>query len=596
LSAYRLAVQAEHQLPSEPELQRLVSQISTKPMVTTEPSGATIRVRPYLERQAPWEHVGETPIRDVRLPLADMQWKVEKAGFVPLLRAGWPARYEERTGTIVPETYSLRLVPAGSEPADMVRVDGTDEVPEFLVDRTEVTNRQFKAFVDAGGYRDQKYWKHEFQRDGRVLPWPEAMRAFVDRTGRPGPATWEAGDFAEGKGDFPVGGVSWYEAAAFAEFAGKSLPTLEHWWAQGRCLRGGAWNDQTYMFDAVTQAPAFDRSETNGFRSVRYLEGKTPHEKLFAPYGSAAVRDFTKEKPVSDEVFAAYRRLFDYDAHDLRAKVEARDETRPDWVRERVSFTAAYGDERVIAQLYLPRAGRPPYQVVLYFPGSDAIQAGPSDDVEQRFFFKLLLVHFLKAGRAVLYPVYKGTHERNGGKPDYYGALHDSGDPTQEYVDYQVTVVRDVRRSLDYLASRPDIDSHRVAYEGFSWGSYVAPIVLAAENRFAAAIVVLGGLDDVARPRPEVDLPNYAPRVKLPVLMLNGRYDLVFPLESSARPLFERLGTPPGDKVLRVYDSDHSIPWTELVRESLAWLDKYLGPVEPAAAAASQETTATPHH
>jgi len=474
------------------------------------------------------------------------------------------------------------------------------------------------------------------------------VRAFVDRTGRPGPATWEAGDFAEGKGDFPVGGVSWYEAAAFAEFAGKSLPTLEHWWAaagcprgasdlialsnfrgqgpvavgstdaitttgtldmagnvrewcwnasaQGRCLRGGAWNDQTYMFDAVTQAPAFDRSETNGFRCVRYLKGKTPHEKLFAPYGSAAVRDFTKEKPVSDEVFAVYRRLFDYDARDLSAKVEARDETRPDWVRERVSFTAAYSDERVIAQLYLPRAGHPPYQTVAYFPGSDAIQAGPSDDVEQRFFFKLLLVHFLKAGRAVLYPVYKGTHERNGGKPDYYDALHVSGEPTQEYADYQVMVVRDVRRSLDHLASRPDIDSRRVAYEGFSWGSYVAPIVLAVENRFAAAIVLLGGLDHVARPRPEVDLPNYAPRVKLPVLMLNGRYDLVFPLESSARPLFERLGTPPGEKAQRVYESDHGIPRTELVRESLAWLDKYLGPVEPAAAAASQGTTPTPHH
>ncbi len=344
------------------------------------------------------------------------------------------------------------------------------------------------------------------------------------------------------------------------------------------------------MFGNITQAPAFDRSETNGFRCVRYLEGKTPPEKLFEPYRSDAVRDLMKEKPVSDEVFAVYRRLFDYDARDLQARVEARDETRPDWIRERVSFTAAYGDERVIAQLYLPRTGRPPYQTVVYFPGSDAIRAGPSDELDQRLTFALFLSHFLKSGRAVLYPVYKGTHERNGGKPDYYGALHVSGDPTQEYVDYQVMVVRDVRRSLDYLASRPDIDSRRVAFEGFSWGGSVAPIVLAVENRFAAAIVVLGGLDDVGRPRPEVDLLNYAPRVRLPVLMLNGRYDLVFPLESSVRPLFERLGTPPGDKVLRVYESDHGIPRTELVRESLAWLDKYLGPVQTAAAPAADAT------
>ena len=83
------------------------------------------------------------------------------------------------------------------------------------------------------------------------------------------------------------------------------------------------------------------------------------------------------------------------------------------------------------------------------------------------------------------------------------------------------------------------------------------------------------------RPRPEVDLPNYAPRVKLPVLMLNGRYDMVSPLESSARPMFELLGTPPAHKVLHVYESDHSVPRSELIRESLAWLDTYLGPVEP---------------
>jgi dienelactone hydrolase len=634
LAAYRLAEQAERRLPHDPTLQEVLKQVSTKPTLLTEPPGATVWVKPYLEREAPWQELGETPIRGARLPVARMRWKVEKAGFAPILRAGSPGRYDFTTGVVVAETYSLKLIPHGAQPADMVGVDGTDEVPEFMIDRFEVTNRQFKAFVDAGGYRDARYWTHEFRKDGRTLSWTEALRTFVDRTGRPGPATWEAGGFPDGKGDFPVGGVSWYEAAAYAEFAGKALPTLRHWWAaegrprgagdlialsnfrgdgpvavgstdaitpfgaadmagnvrewcwnasaQGRCLRGGAWGDQVYMFGNVTQAPAFDRSDRNGFRCARYVEGKAPPEALFAPYASDAVRDFTKEKPVSDEVFAVYRRLFDYDARDLQAKVEARDESRSDWIRERVSFAAAYGDERVIAQLYLPRTGRPPYQAVVYFPGSDAIQAGSSDRLDERLSFVLFITHVLKSGRAVLYPVYKGTHERSGGKQDYYYRLHDSGDPTQEYVDYQVTIVRDLRRSLDYLASRPDIDSRRLAFQGFSWGGYVAPIVLAVEDRFAAAIVVLGGLDHLARPRPEVDLPNYASRVTLPVLMLNGRYDLVAPLDASARPLFDLMRTPPGDKVLRVYESDHSVPRNELIRESLAWLDKYVGPVEPA--------------
>ena len=51
----------------------------------------------------------------------------------------------------------------------------------------------------------------------------------MDQTGQPGPATWQAGDFPERQDDYPVSGISWYEAAAYAEFAGKSLPTGEHW-------------------------------------------------------------------------------------------------------------------------------------------------------------------------------------------------------------------------------------------------------------------------------------------------------------------------------------------------------------------------------
>jgi formylglycine-generating enzyme required for sulfatase activity/cephalosporin-C deacetylase-like acetyl esterase len=635
LAAYRIAEQAEGSLRNDPALQELLRRVSAKPTVVTDPSGATVWVKPYLERDAPWQRIGETPVRDVRLPNTALRWKIEKPGFASILRAGYTAKYDVKTGEFGPETYTLKLVPAASQPADMVNVDGRDGLPDFFVDRREVTNHAFKAFVDAGGYTNQRYWKHEFRKDGRVLSWPEAMQVFVDRTGRSGPATWEAGDFPDGKADFPVGGVSWYEAAAFAEFAGKSLPTLEDWlgaagrprgsaelmalsnfrgqgpvaagstdaittfgavdmagnvrewcWnasALGRTLRGGAWNDQTYMFGNVSQAPAFDRSERNGFRCVKYREGWTPPEKLLAPYRIDEVRDFTTEKPVSDDVFAVYRRLFDYDARDLQARVEARDESRLDSIRERVSFTAAYGEERVIAQLYLPRTTRSPFQTIVYFPGSNAISEGPSDALDQGLMFDLLIRPFLKSGRAVLYPVYKGTHERNGGRSDYYRDLHLSGDPTQEFADYQVALVRDVQRSVDYLASRSDIDRRRLVFEGMSWGGYVAPMVLAVEQRFAAAVLIAGGFDPGVRPRPEVDLPNYAPRVRLPVLMLNGRYDMVVPLESAARPMFDLLGTSLENKMLRVYDSDHFPPRDEFIRESLAWLDKYLGPVQPAA-------------
>ena len=84
----------------------------------------------------------------------------------------------------------------------------------------------------------------------------------------------------------------------------------------------------------------------------------------------------------------------------------------------------------------------------------------------------------------------------------------------------------------------------------------------------------------VARNRPEASQINYVTRVKIPMLLLNGRYDMTFPYETSAKPLFDLLGTPAKDKVQKVYDSDHSVPHNELVKETLAWLDRYLGPVK----------------
>ncbi len=107
----------------------------------------------------------------------------------------------------------------------------------------------------------------------------------------------------------------------------------------------------------------------------------------------------------------------------------------------------------------------------------------------------------------------------------------------------------------------------------------MAGLVLGVEARFKTAIVIAGGLMSHCRSLPDADGLNFAPRVRIPVLMLHGRYDITVPWETDGKPLYDRLGTPAPDKVLKMYDTDHFIPRTELMRESLAWLDKYLGPV-----------------
>jgi dienelactone hydrolase len=485
------------------------------------------------------------------------------------------------------------------------------------MDRYEVSNREYKRFVDAGGYTDARFWRQPFVEHGREIPWKEAMARLVDRTGRPGPSTWEVGSFPEGGGDLPVAGVSWYEAAAYAEWAGRSLPTIFHWnrvaftvassrivplanlagrgpvaigstksmnrfgvrdlagnvreWTwnaasrdQGRFILGGGWNDPGYAFtDAFAQLP-FDRSPTNGFRCIRYLD-KEGNLAALQRTIDVPFRDFRAEQPVPDAVFQQYLRLFAYDKTPLDAKIEEGKVT-PDGARQKITFAAAYGGERMMAYLFLPAAAKPPYQVVVYFPGSGVINRRSSESLD------LGRVDFLQqTGRAVLFPIYKGTFERGG------TLQTDSPAETTSYKDYVVMWGKDLSRSIDYLETRPDIDVSRLAYYGTSWGGALGAILPAVEKRIKVNVLYVAGLS-FQRSLPEVEAVNYVGRVKQPTLILNGELDFYFPLETSQRPLFDLLGTPAKHKKRLVFPGGHSVPRTDTIRESLDWLDLYLGP------------------
>ncbi len=99
-------------------------------------------------------------------------------------------------------------------------------VPAFYLDRYAVTNEQFAQFVLAGGYETRELWYVEV--------WP-AVSSFVDRDGKPGPRYWKDGGCPYGKERHPVVGVSWYEAAAYARWLGKRLPTDAEWQKAGSC-------------------------------------------------------------------------------------------------------------------------------------------------------------------------------------------------------------------------------------------------------------------------------------------------------------------------------------------------------------------------
>ncbi len=136
---------------------------------------------------------------------------------------------------------------------------------------------------------------------------------------------------------------------------------------------------------------------------------------------------------------------------------------------------------------------------------------------------------------------------------------------------------KDLGRSIDYLETGPDIGSEKLGYYGNSLGAAVGSVFLATEKRLKVGIFISGGLA-MYDMTPEADPFHFAPRVRIPVLMINGRYDNISPYETSQLPLFRLLGTPEKEKRHVRFETQHILfPRNQLIKEVLDWLDRYLG-------------------
>jgi formylglycine-generating enzyme required for sulfatase activity/dienelactone hydrolase/predicted Ser/Thr protein kinase len=608
MQAVDLAARAERYAPVA--VQRLRA-TWYQPTFATEPDGADFAFKNYLDVNGEWRPLGRMPLPPRALPFGNYRVRITKDGYEPR-EISSPGTGRRR--------LLIKLTPADATPDGMVLVTGgsfsvgvTDPVtlPDFWLDTHEVSNRAFKQFVDAGGYRDPKYWTHEFREGGRVLSFDEAMARFRDPTSRPGPATWELGAYTDNQADHPVGGISWYEAAAYAEFAGKSLPSVHHWFRaanidelsadilrlsnfdnQGprtvgesaalgpwgtidmagnvkewcanviagtslRYILGGAWNEPTYRYTETDAQNPWLRLPTYGVRLVKNLgpAGST-NDPIAEVHG-----DPQSVVPVPDQLYEIYKGSYTYDRKPLNVRVESTEDDNPHWRKERVSFDAAYGGERVPASVFLPRNAKPPYQAVIVFPSAYALTATSSELLDySRFEF------IVRSGRAVIYPVYRGTYERR--IPPLAGP--------NDRRDWYIAMVKDFFRSVDYLATRQDVDMERVGYYSLSMGAYLAPIPLALEPRIKAAVLASGGLR--FNYPPDIQPANFAPRVKIPVLLVGGKNDFQAP-EPIQQRMLELLGTAAEHKQLVRLDGGH-VPndFRGLIKAALEWFDRYLGP------------------
>jgi len=639
--AYYLAKDAEKYISKNERLQELISLTSFNINVYTEPEGAEIYIKDYKHPEEEWKYLGVTPLENAQLPKGFLRWKLEKAGFETVYavestigEGNWKGKMT-KNDLVVPNDFYRILDEAGKIPPGMTRVSSAQTqngiLKEFFIDRYEVTNEQYKQFIDQGGYQNQRYWNNDFFDNGTVVNWKEAMSLFVDQTGRPGPSTWESGDYPDGQGDYPVGGISWYEAAAYAEYVGKSLPTIYHWglargektfiinnpvyggfaifapfsnyknkgpvqvgslsgmtsygsydmagnvrewcWNEtetGRSLRGGAWDNNYYSFDNLIQAPAFDRNPSNGFRCAYYLDEDSIPETAF---GIAYEEYITMEDlpvPVSDEIFEIYRENFSYDKTELNAEIITNDENNIDWIEQKIIFDAAYGNEKVTGYLFLPDNAAPPYQVIIYLPGLASMHQPTSDNLTEYYEFPLFLEFVVKTGRAVFYPIYKSTFERSIKSSSYIP----NGNDSYEFTEVLTQMVKDFRRSIDYLETRDDINTDKIAFYGMSWGAGFGPVFSAVEDRIKTNIYVSGAVGP--KVRPEISTINFLPRIVKPTIILNVRYET----QSRIETVYELVGTTEKNKKLVLFESDHIPPHNELVREVLEWLDQYLGPIE----------------
>lgn len=234
-------------------------------VVESTPAGVDVTARPVDAspdgKLGPARELGATPLPGSEVPAGGTLLRLTGPDLAPLtlvvdVAAGDTISVDAGLLPDSPVTRDMVLVPEGPAPVDV----GGIPVDTFMIDRHEVTNRDFAEFMADDGYGTPNLWPDSMIVDSDTLDRSAALNRLVDRTGAPGPRTWSGAVFPAGLADHPVNGVSWYEARAYCSWRSKRLPSVTQWWraALGSGEHSYPWGDE----EATSTRSNFEASGT----------------------------------------------------------------------------------------------------------------------------------------------------------------------------------------------------------------------------------------------------------------------------------------------------------------------------------------------
>mgnify|MGYP001284559626 CR=1 FL=1 len=573
-----------------------------------------------------WRYLGVTPLKDIPVPgegtrennfkFKLINNKIEYIGD------------NEESGNFnlslidsVPDGFVLKSSKDKYEMLFPCCILGNIKVEPFAVSKYEVSNSEFKEFIENGGYENENFWDFPVTIGEKLYTYKNSIKKFTGKFGKFGPGNWSYGQYPNGEGDQPVSHISWFEARAYAKFKNLKLPNVYEWLTSAKfsgrdryripnlknanlnsiktrsvyeggnqneiipniagnvrewvtnpdsdynySILGGAFNDDIYGFNSYFSLSPFDRSKENGFRLVKTFSNNNELDIVKVKFQKNRKRNFEKESDVSDEIFKYYKSQFDYKSYPLDVNSE---KIKSDniYTIEKFSMTPPYEtNEKLTGYVAYGNKFTTKLKPIIIFPNAGAI-------FSDRDYFKDNLIedykYLIDEGYAIIFPVYHSTFSREKTLKNHWP------NESNQYKQSLTFIGMDFKRVIDYIESRSVFDSSKLSYLGESWGAVTSNILLAIDNRIKTAAIIAGGLMPPFSKK-EIEAHVYLRRIKIPIMHLVGKLDGVFEYNKSFLPWNKLIGTPKKDKMIIVLeDTSHIVPEDLIIKNHLEFLKKY---------------------